>query len=384
MDFSFSEEQRQLEDTLKRFAAKDYSFEARKKVLACDEGFSRAAWTGLAEIGALALNVPEAHEGMGFGPVETLLAMNALGPALLQEPFVASAVIATQLLARIDDAVTQQSLLPKLASGATIAVLAHFEPAGRYDAGWVDTRAELGNDGNGDGYVLTGHKAVVQHANAADEWLISARISGNANDAGGVSLFRVPRGTPGVVLQSYQTLDNRRAADIQLRGVYVPATARIGTEGGALPAIEQALDIGLAALLAEAVSLQQALVDATTEYLKTRQQFGQPIGRFQALQHRAAEMILHLEQSRSMSYLAALRCTSSDATERRKALSAAKVVVGQGGRFIGQNAIQLHGGMGMTDELQVSHWFKRLVTIESTFGDTDTHLQRFAALARAA
>ncbi len=380
MDFDFSEDQRQLEDTLQRFVQRDYGFERRRKLAASSDGWSREAWQQLADIGALAINVPEAHGGMGFGPVETLLAMKVFGPALLLEPFVSSAVIATALLAESGDEAAQADLLPKLAAGETIAVLAHFEPSSRNDSGLVATRAVR----SGDGFVLDGHKAVVVHAGAADELLVSARTQGNADDADGVTLFRVSPKTPGVVQQPYPLIDGQRGAEVFLRSAYVPATARIGAEGGALPAIERALDVGLAALLAESVGVQQALVDATVEYLKTRQQFGQPIGRFQALQHRAADMVLHLEQSRSMSYLAALRCTLADKNARRAALSAAKVVVNQGGRFIGQQSVQLHGGMGMTDELQVSHWFKRLIALEATFGDTDTHLQRFAHLRAAA
>jgi alkylation response protein AidB-like acyl-CoA dehydrogenase len=195
-----------------------------------------------------------------------------------------------------------------------------------------------------------------------------------------VSLFLVPRVSPGLVLDAYPTIDGQRAADVYLEGVELPAGSRLGAEGAALAPIEAALDIGLAALCADAVGVMQALVDATVEYVRTRQQFGQPIGRFQALQHRIADMVIHLEQARSMSYLAALRCTDEDVLERRRALSAAKAVIGQAGRFVGQQAVQLHGGMGMTDELKVSHWFKRLTAAQLMFGDSDVHLQRFAAL----
>ena len=195
----------------------------------------------------------------------------------------------------------------------------------------------------------------------------------------GVSLFVVPRDAPGLTLTEYLTVDGQRAADIRLDGVRVPESSRLGGEGDALAPIEAALDVGLAAVCAEAVSIMQALVRATVEYLNTRQQFGQPIGRFQALQHRVADMTVHLEQARSMSYLAAMRCASADLEERRRALSAAKVVIAEAARFVGQQAVQLHGGMGMTDELKVSHWFKRLTAIEILFGDGDFHLQRFAA-----
>jgi hypothetical protein len=220
---------------------------------------------------------------------------------------------------------------------------------------------------------------VVPHAGLADVLIVSARSAGGAADAEGLSLYLVPRGAPGVELVEYLTVDGQRAADIRFKAVRVPKNARLGAEGDALPAIEAALDLGLAALCAEAVSTMQAVIRATVEYLNTRQQFGQPIGRFQALQHRVADMTVHLEQARSMSYLAAVRCASPDVLDRRRALSAAKVVIAEAARFVGQQAVQLHGGMGMTDELKVSHWFKRLTAIEILFGDGDFHLQRFAA-----
>ena len=380
MDFSFTDEQRALEDTFLRFVQRDYGFEARRKLAHSDTGWSREAWSQLGELGALALNVPEANEGMGLGPLETLLAMNAFGPGLLLEPFVSSGVIATKLLALSADERAQADLLPRMATGEAVAVLAHFEPDSRHETETVTTRATH----TGDGYVLDGHKAVVVHAPAADELLVSARTSGDVADRAGVSLFRISPQNPGVVLQTYPLIDGQRGAEVFLRSAYVPATARVGVEGGMLDAIERALDVGLAALIAESAAVQAAVVDATVEYLKTRQQFGQPIGRFQALQHRAADMVLHREQSKSMSYLAALRCELEDREARRAFLSAAKVVTNQGARFIGQNAVQLHGGMGMTDELQLSHWFKRLVALEAQLGDTDTHLQRVVQLRVAA
>jgi alkylation response protein AidB-like acyl-CoA dehydrogenase len=289
-----------------------------------------------------------------------------------------SAVIATAALKPFSADAAAADLLGRLASGEYIGALAHFERDSRFEPQWVTTRARQ----SGQSYVLDGHKAVVMHAPAADVLLVSARTAGEPQDAAGVSLFRVPRGTPGLALDAYPTIDGQRAADVYLQGVTVPASNRLGAEGAALPAIEAALDLGLAALCAEAVGVMQALVDATVQYVQTRQQFGQPIGRFQALQHRIADMLIHLEQARSMSYLAALRCSDDNVTERRKALSAAKAVVGQAARYVSQQAVQLHGGMGMTDELIVSHWFKRLTAADLMFGDSDAHLQRFAALTR--
>jgi alkylation response protein AidB-like acyl-CoA dehydrogenase len=373
MDFSFNEEQRQLEETVRRFVARDYTFERRRAVKDSPEGWSREIWQALADLGLLALNVPEEQGGLGAGPVETMLAMNAFGAGLLVEPYLESAVVATALIRDTADAAQRAAWLPALAAGGKIAVPAHDEAGARGETARVATRAVR----SGEGYVLHGHKAVVSHAGAADILIVSARTSGKADSREGTSLFLVDKVSPGITLREYPTLDGRRAAEVRLDKVAVPASARLGAEGQACAAIERAIDIGVAALCAEATGMMKALLDATLEYLRTRRQFGQPIGRFQALQHRAADMLIHHEQAKSMSCLAAMRCDSDNAVLRRKAVSAAKVVIGQAGRFIGQQAVQLHGAMGMTDELNVSHWFKRLAAIELAFGDTDTHLERF-------
>ena len=376
MNFEFSDEQRQLHDTVNRYLTEQYTFEKFRAINASPIGWDKAAWAGLADLGVLALNVPVAQGGLGFGPLETLSVMGACGRSLLLEPFLSSAVIATATLRAYADETPAGELLAGMATGEKIAVLAHFESDARFETRWVTTRARR----IGESYRLDGHKGVVMHAGAADTLLVSARTAGEAGDAHGVSLFLVPRVAPGVVLDAYPTIDGQRAADVYLQGVEVPVSSRLGPEGKALTAVEAALDIGLAALCADAVGVMQALVDATVDYVRQRQQFGQPIGRFQALQHRIADMLIHLEQARSMSYLAALRCTDEDVGERRRALSAAKAVIGQAARFVGQQAVQLHGGMGMTDELNVSHWFRRLTAAQLMFGDSDTHLQRFAAL----
>jgi alkylation response protein AidB-like acyl-CoA dehydrogenase len=378
MNFEFSDEQQQLHETVNRYLTEQYNFEKFRAINASPLGWDKAAWAGLAELGVLALNVPAAQGGLGFGPLETLSVMGACGRSLLLEPFLSSAVIATALLrAFVDDAAAAE-LLTRMAGGEAIAVLAHYEPDSRFETQWLNTHAQK----SGGNYLLDGHKAVVMHAGAADTLLISARTSGEPQDAKGISLFRVPRDAKGLSLEQYPTIDGQRAADIYLNAVQIPASSRLGQEGGAFPAIDAALDIGLAALCAEAVGVMQALVDATVAYVQSRQQFGTPIGRFQALQHRIADMLIHLEQARSMSYLAALRCSDENVDERRRALSAAKALIGQSCRFVGQQAVQLHGGMGMTDELIVSHWFKRLTAAELMFGDSDTHLQRYAALTR--
>jgi alkylation response protein AidB-like acyl-CoA dehydrogenase len=378
MDFEFSDEQRQLRETLERYLSRQYSFDHYRAIRASAQGWDREVWHQLAELGVLAVNVPPEQGGLGFGPIETLVMMDVCGPSLLLEPLLSSAVIATSLLSGFaaDTAVSQ--LLQQLASGERIAALVHHECDARGETQYVTTQAQH----SGEHYTLTGHKAVALHAGVADALLISARTSGESTDAQGVSLFLVPRDAARMRLVSYATVGGQLAADVFLEGVQLPLTARLGVEGAALPAIEAALDVGLSALCAESVGIMQALLQATAQYLRTRQQFGQPLGSFQALQHRVADMVVHLEQARSMSFLAAMRCRSSDLGVRRRALSAAKVIIGQAGRFIGQQAVQLHGGMGMTEELSVSHLFRRLSAAELMFGDTDTHLQKFGALTR--
>jgi alkylation response protein AidB-like acyl-CoA dehydrogenase len=379
VNFEFSDEQRQLHEAVERYLNEQYGFDRFQAIKRSPAGWDPSVWRGLADLGVLAITVPAAQGGLGFGPLETLAMMGDCGRSLLLEPVLSSAVIATAALCEFAGETPAAELLAALATGEKIAALAHFESDARFETQWVTTRAER----IGGGYKLSGHKGVVMHAGAADVLLVSARTAGEAGDGAGVSLFLVPRAAPGLVLDAYPTIDGQRAADVYLEGVEVSAGSRLGPEGAALAAIESALDIGLAALCADAVGTMQALVDATVEYVRQRQQFGQPIGRFQALQHRIADMVIQLESARSMSYLAALRCTAKDVNERRRALSAAKAVIGQAGRFVGQQAVQLHGGMGMTDELKVSHLFKRLTATQLMFGDSDTHLQRFAALSRA-
>jgi alkylation response protein AidB-like acyl-CoA dehydrogenase len=378
MNFEFSDEQRQLHESVERYLSEQYGFDRFQSIKRSSAGWDSSVWRGLADLGVLAITVPVAQGGLGFGPLETLAMMGDCGRSLLLEPLLSSAVIATAVLSAFAGETSAGELLTGMATGDKISVLAHFESDARFENQWVTTRARR----FGENYRLDGHKGVVMHAAAADTLLVSARTSGEAGDAQGVSLFLVPRVSPGVVIDDYPTVDGQRAADVYLQGVEVPVSSRLGPEGKALSAVEGALDIGLAALCADAVGVMQALVDATVDYVRVRQQFGQPIGRFQALQHRIADMLIHLESARSMSYLAALRCTVQDAGERRRALSAAKAVIGQAGRFIGQQAVQLHGGMGMTDELKVSHLFKRLTAAQLMFGDSDAHLQRYATLTR--
>lgn len=374
MDFTFSEEQHMLLETTRRFIAKDYSFEARRRFRKeSPQGFSKKIWQGFADLGLLALNVPEPEGGLGGGPLDTMLVMNALGEGLVLEPYLASAVIATNTVAVLGNAAQRASLLPVMSAGEHIAVLAHDEPGSRFDWRAIAARATA----DGDAYVLRGHKSVIAHAPSADTLLISARLTGPGED-GPLRIFAVARDTAGLRQQSYTTVDGVPAGDVWLDEVRVPASAMLDADTDTEARLSEILDAGLAAICAEAVGALDRLLAATVEYARTRKQFGTPIGKFQALQHRMADMVLHIEQARSMSYLAAVRCAERDPVIRARAMSAAKVVIGQACRFVGQQAVQLHGGMGVTEELDVSHYFKRLMAIEMQFGSTDHHLGLFA------
>ncbi|HEY8609026.1 MAG TPA: acyl-CoA dehydrogenase family protein [Noviherbaspirillum sp.] len=375
MDFTFTEEQQMLLDTTRRFVEKEYDFEKRRQIKdKSPDGYSREVWQGLADIGLLAMNVPEADGGLGGGAIETMLAMTAVGEGMLLEPFLTSAVLSTRAIALLGNDAQREALLPALAGGEKIAAFAHEEPQTRFDRMDIATRAwQVGS-----GYVLTGHKSVVAHGASADLLLVTARI-GRAGEHGPLALFCVPADTAGIRKTAYTTVDGTRAAELHLEQVFLPSGALLGTPGDAGRALADVLDFGLAAVCAEAVGALDKILAATVQYARDRKQFGQPIGKFQALQHRMADMVLHIEQARSMSYLAAVRCTDTDLAQRERALSAAKVVIGQACRFVGQQAVQLHGGMGVTDELNVSHYFKRLMAIELQFGSTDHHLEKYAA-----
>lgn len=375
MDFKLSEDERLLEDMVRDFVAREYGFEARRAIKESPEGWSRSLWRQFGELGLLGIGIPEEHGGLDAGPLATMLVMNAFGAGLVLEPYLSSAVVATALLDAASDSAHQARLFPRLGAGETIVVLAHAEPGARGDPGRVATRAAR----RADGYILTGHKCVIADAPAADELIVSARVSAPGRDesAAELALFCVPRETAGLVLESYANLDGRRAADVRMQEVKVPIEARLRLGNSAEETLERAEGVGVAAVCAEAVGAMASLLETTAEYLRTRRQFGRPIGRFQALQHRAADMLIMTEQARSMSYLASMRCLDADLHERRRALSAAKVLVGRACRFVGQQAVQLHGGMGVTDELSVSHYFKRLTAIELEFGGTERHLERF-------
>ena len=368
MNFNYTEEQLALQDTLRRFIAKDYAFEHRRALAKSADGFDRAAWKTFADFGILALPFPEDFGGLNGNAVDTMLVMEMLGRGLALEPYVSSVVLCGGMIRDAGSQAQKEALLPAIAGGEMMLALAHHEAGGRYALDRVATTAAA----NGNGWQLDGAKAVVLGAPSADKFLVSAR------DGQGLSLFLVDAGAPGLTLRGYPTQDGARAADIKMAGVQVGPDALVGAAGDALASIERGIDYANAALCAEAVGIMSALNEITLEYLKTRKQFGQPIGKFQALQHRMADMVIATEQARSMATLAAVRADSADAAERGRAVAAAKTYVTQSARLVGQQAVQLHGGMGVVDELNVGHYFKRLTMIGLTFGDADYHLGKFS------
>lgn len=360
MDFSFTEEQQMLQESTRRYLESGYTLEHRAKAIAGDDGWSTDTWSGLAELGLLALDIDEADGGIGAGPVGTMLVAQATGGRLLVEPFLSSAVVATRVISLLAAGARRSQMLDALAAGEAIAVLAHEE-----DGGWFDARATTAA-AEGDGWRLSGRKARIYHAPMARWLLVTART------ADGLGVFVVDPGTDGVRLRPMRTTDGQRAADIEL-DLVLPQDARLG-EGDASAALDEVLDRGIAALCADALGVLDRTLAATVGYARERKQFGVPIGSFQALQHRMADMYMQVEQARSMIYLATSACLQDDPAARRKAVSGAKVIVGQAARRVGQEAVQLHGGMGMTDELDVSHCFRRLLTFELRLGTTDEHL----------
>jgi pimeloyl-CoA dehydrogenase small subunit len=371
MDFTLNEEQQLLKNSAERFVEQDYSFEKRRDIIASPDGFDREVWAQMAELGWLGLPFSEADGGYDGTPVETMILMEALGRGLMVEPYLATVVLGGGLVAALGSADQKSAVLPPLIAGEMQLAFAYAEPQSRFDPADITTTASK----DGEGYLLNGHKAVVLNGGSADKIIVSARTSGEQRDQGGISLFVIDAGAAGLKVKSYPTIDGFRAAEVKLSDVSAEV---LGDIDAAYPAIEAVLDAGIAAIAAEAVGAMQILHDDTLEYLKARQQFGQAIGSFQVLQHRMVDIYIELEQARSAAVLATLRLTDNDPEARCHALSAAKVQIGQASRFVGQNAIQLHGGIGMTDELRISHYFKRLTMITGQFGSVDYHLDRMA------
>ena len=385
MDFSFTEEQTQMRDALRRYLSQEYTFEARRKIIH-GAGTSDSAWTGLAELGLMGVPVPEPYGGFSGTGVDMLVVMEELGRGIVIEPYFATAVLGAAFIKHGGSDAHKSTLLSKVADGSLKLACALTEKQSRHELHNIMlTGAASGNDARrsaapDNGFSLNGAKTVVLHGAQAGKLIVSARTAGAARDKSGITVFIVDATAAGVSIKDCRTIDGMRAADISFTNVAVGKDAVLGKVGEGYALIERAAQVGVAALCAEAVGCMEAINAQTIEYLKTRKQFGVPIGKFQVLQHRAAEMFMEVEQARSLAYLAAVKVDSADATERARAIHAAKVRAGRAIKFVGQAAIQMHGGMGMTDELPVSHYFKRATMIDFALGDVDHHLAAFAAL----
>jgi alkylation response protein AidB-like acyl-CoA dehydrogenase len=381
MDFNYSNEQLALQDTLRRFIDRDYGFDRRRELARSTLGFSAEGWAQYADLGLLSLPFPEEFGGLGGNGIDIMLVMEQVGRGLLLEPYLSSIVMCGGLIRDAAAEPLKTTMLPRISAGEIKLALACCESGGRYELSRVACTAVP----SGGGWRLSGRKTVVLDAPSADYFLVTARTGGTAGEregtAGegqGIALFLVGRESAGVTLFPYATQSGGRAADLRLEDVALGASALIGAPQGGLAIVERAVDQGIAALCAEAVGIITALNEATLNYLKTRKQFGVPIGKFQALQHRMADMFIAAEQARSMAVIAAVYADSEDAAARRRAISGAKAYIGQAARFVGQQAVQMHGAMGVVDDLIVSHYFKRLTMIDLTLGDADFHLARFS------
>jgi pimeloyl-CoA dehydrogenase small subunit len=372
MDFDLSEEQRLLKESVDGLLTDAYDFEQRKKYMKEKGGWSQAIWGRLAEQGLLGLPFAEADGGFGAGAVETMIVMEALGRALVLEPYLATVVIGGGLLRHGGSAAQKAAHIASIIDGSKTFAFAQLEKNSRYDLNDVTTSAKK----KGEAYVIDGEKFAVINGENADTLIVTARTKGAQRDKTGIGVFLVPANAKGVAKKTYPTQDGLHAADITFTGVEVGADAAIGDPENALPLIGRVVDEARTALCAEAVGAMDESLKTTVEYLKTRKQFGVAIGSFQSLQHRAADMFVALEQARSMSMFATMAADFDDAAERAKAVAAAKCQIGRSAKFIGQQSIQLHGGIGMTMEAKIGHYFKRLTMIENTFGDSEYHLRR--------
>lgn len=373
MPFALTDEQKLLQESVDRFVERDYGFDIRTRLAESETGWSAENWAIFAELGWLGVPFPEAAGGHGGGPVEAGLISEALGKGLAVEPYLWTVVLGGGLLARAG----RTDLLEALIAGKLQLATGFAEPQGRYALNDVATTAEK----SGGDLSISGRKAVVFNAPSADFLIVPARTAGARTDARGITLFLLPADAAGVELRPYRTMDDSRAAEATLSGVRAGGDAVLGEIDDGMALLEPAVDVATAVLCCEAAGVMQALVSQTQDYIKNRKQFGVPLSSFQVLQHRMAEMFIHKEQTQSMAYMAVVRGAAGDGREASRAASAAKAYAGEKGKLVGQDAIQMHGGMGMTKEMPISSYFKRITAIGSQFGDADHHLDRFADLA---
>ncbi|MEO0575619.1 MAG: acyl-CoA dehydrogenase family protein [Pseudomonadota bacterium] len=373
MDFSITEDQSMLQDSVAKFIQNDYDFEARQQAAASDQGFSSERWQTFAELGLTAVPFSESDGGLDGGAVELMLLMEEFGKGLVIEPYLPSIIMAGGAIKRLADDAQKESWLHPLIDGSKSAALAYAEPQSRYNITDV-TLSAVDKEG---GYVLNGNKTVVLNGGNADTLVVSARTSGERTDADGISLFVVAADAPGIKRKSYPTVDARQAAEISFENVLVGANAMLGDKGNAAATLSAVLDDAIIAVCAEAVGIMQVLNYKTLEYTKSRVQFGKPIASFQALQHRMVDMFVIAEQTRSLLLHAVMACGEDDALQRETALRSLKIQIGTEGRKLGEEAVQLHGGMGVTWELDVAHYFKRLTMIDTLFGNASYHLEHY-------
>jgi pimeloyl-CoA dehydrogenase small subunit len=376
MDFELSSEQQLLKDSADRLIADRYDMRARGKILESETGWSREIWSTLAELGFLGLPFKAEDGGFDGGPVEQMLVLEAFGRGLLVEPYLATVVLGGSAITLAADPARRTEILGSVAAGERLLAFAHGERHSRYRLRQVETTARR----EGGHWVLNGEKTTVIHGGEAESLIVSARTGGGKDDEEGISLFLVPADAPGITVRSFPTIDGMRGADIAFRSVELPADALLGEADRAYGVIEHVEQHGIAAVAAEGLGAMQAALDMTVEYLKTRTQFGRPIGDFQVLQHRAADMYVAVEEARSIAIYAAMMVSEPDPTIRRHAMATAKAQIGHSAREVGQGGVQLHGGIGITEEYAVGHYFKRLSMIERQFGDAEHHMSLLAAM----
>lgn len=377
MDFSYTEEQKMLQESVQKFVQKSYDFDTRNKIIDSDDGYSKENWQLFAELGWLTVPFSEADGGFGGSAVDLIVMMEEFGKAMLVEPFTPTAVLSGGMVAALANDAQKAELIPQIMDGSLQLACAYVEPSSRYNLSSVATTAKL----DGDTVTLEGNKIAVLNGSNADQLLVVARDSGETTDRDGVSVYLVDASTEGVSIHSYANIDGQMSAEVRFSAVQIPLSARLGDAGTAVEALERVVDQATVGIAAEAVGAMESLLQKTVEYSKTRKQFGTPIGTFQALQHRMADMFIECQLARSIVIMAAMKLDGeSDTIEKAKAVSAAKSRVGKAIRKVGQESIQIHGGIGMTEELDVGHLFKRVTALDMMFGNGDYHTQRFASL----
>ncbi len=375
MDLSLSEEQVLLQESVTKFIQNDYDFEQRTKIVQSDSGFSEKNWQLFADQGWLGMFFSEEDGGFDAPPSYLMLLMEQFGKGLVVEPYIPTVVLAGGLLRRLANAGQKAAYIHGIANGTRQGAFAYAEPQGRFNTADLTTSAEK----KGDGWLLNGYKSVVLNGPAADFFIVSARTGGDQRSREGVSLFLVDKGVTGLTTRDYPTVDSMRASEVTLQDVALDKTSLLGSEGSSWPIIEEVLNDAILAACSEQVGAMEVLYRDTVEYCRTRTQFGQPISNFQVLQHRMVDMFIEHEQAKSLMYMACLRLEEGRTEEGFKAVSAFKSYADKAARFVGQSAIQLHGGMGMTEELRIGHYFKRITAIENLFGNRDHHLKRFSS-----